>query len=236
MKNYLSVRRFWAGMLFVGMLACAAVADSKFVQPADIDFKTLLTTAPSQDSDIEKQELVQILELQKTRTPEDVARAKSEEKMSVFAFSNVMGSWFNPDDLPVTAKLMKQVQTDLSADIGPAKDFYGRLRPPYVDSDVHPCVALETSKSYPSGHSTSGTVLARILAEIAPDKHDALIARGKQIGDDRVLGGMHFPSDVAAGRILGNAFADKLLANADFQAELAKAKAECVAHMPPPAK
>jgi len=45
-----------------------------------------------------------------------------------------------------------------------------------------------------------------------------------------VLGGVHYPSDVAAGRILGNAIADKMLANPEFQAALAKAKAECAAN------
>jgi len=55
------------------------------------------------------------------------------------------------------------------------------------------------------------------------------MARGQQIGDDRVLGGVHFPSDIEAGHTLAHALFDKLAASQDFQADLTKAKAEIAA-------
>jgi membrane-associated phospholipid phosphatase len=44
-----------------------------------------------------------------------------------------------------------------------------------------------------------------------------------------VLGGVHFPSDVAAGKVLGTEVARLLLANDRFKAEFADAKKECLA-------
>jgi acid phosphatase (class A) len=94
---------------------------------------------------------------------------------------------------------------------------------------IHPCLPLERSYSYPSGHAVAGIVWATLLSEIFPEKRDALMARGKQIGDDRVLAGVHYPTDVIAGRKLGEEIARRLLADQAFRAELEKAKQECLA-------
>ena len=50
--------------------------------------------------------------------------------------------------------------------------------------------------------------------------------RGRQIGWNRVVGGMHHPSDIAAGRVLGQAIARALLRDADFKAQLEEVKEE----------
>ena len=68
-----------------------------------------------------------------------------------------------------------------------------------------------------------------ILAELAPDLKDALLARGEQIGDDRVIAGVHFPSDVEAGHTLAHDLFTRFMATPEFQADLAKAKAEIAA-------
>jgi acid phosphatase (class A) len=229
MSKSLAIRRVWMGMLAVTLLATAAIADSKWVHPGDVDFKSLLpATAPSNDTDEAKQDIAHIVQLQKDRTPEEVARCKSEQDYSVFAFKDVMGDWFTAEKVPVTAALMQQVKDDSEGIIKPAKNYYARPRPYLVDSQIMPCVKLEKSASFPSGHSVHATIDAIILAQIIPIKTDDLKARGEQIGDDRVIAGVHFPSDVAAGRVLGEAIAQKFLDNPDFMAELAKANAECM--------
>jgi acid phosphatase (class A) len=73
-----------------------------------------------------------------------------------------------------------------------------------------------------------------ILAELAPDLKEAILARGLQIGDDRVIAGVHFPSDVDAGHALAHDIFAKLMASPAFQADLAKAKAEVAAARPKP--
>jgi acid phosphatase (class A) len=200
-----------------------------FLQPGAVDFKSLLTPPPANDSVQTHDELNWMLELQNTRTPAQIARAKIEVNLNPFLFNNVLGSWFNPDDLPYTSWLLQQAGYDTGAIDSAAKKYFRRPRPYTLDPRLKPCVHLETSASYPSGHSAQSVVWGIILSDMFPERRDAIMARAYQIGDDRVLGGVHFPSDVAAGHVIGFAVAEELLANPQFQADLQKAKQECLA-------
>ena len=199
------------------------------MHPADFDFKTILTPPPKPDSDQGRQEIDQLLKLQDQRTAQDVKRIASETKMTPFLFSEVLGSWFNPDDLPTTATFLAKVMKESGAVCSAAKEVFGRDRPFKVDPRIKPCVEKEKTYSYPSSHSLRSMVLAMTLAQIFPDQKDALIARAKLVGDDRTLAGQHFPSDVAAGRILAKAIFQKMMQNPDFQSQLEKARDECLA-------
>ncbi len=174
-----------------------------------------------------------MLDLQAHRTPDEEARCKAEEAVTVFAFSTVLGEGFNEKNLPRTAAMMQRVYDDTKDVSGAAKLIWRRVRPPLAEPRIKPCVVLEHTASYPSGHSVRGIVWATLLAEIFPDQRDALLARGRQIGDDRALAGMHYPSDVAAGQKLGAEIAKRMLANPAAQADLQQVKAECRANMHP---
>lgn len=224
--------RFIPHFLAILVLTFAASARATYVSPADFDFKTLLAPPPALDSDQEKQDIDTLLKLQAQRTEADVKRIKAESKMTPFIFSSELGSWFNPDDLPVTADFLGKVFADAHDVCSVAKDVFGRKRPFLTDDRIKPCSEKEKTFSYPSSHSTRAMVTALTLAEILPDDKDAVMAEGKQIGDDRAIAGQHFPTDVAAGRVLAKAIFDKMMQNPDFQAELQKAKAECAAKEP----
>ena len=49
----------------------------------------------------------------------------------------------------------------------------------------------------------------------------------------RVIGGVHYPTDLAGGRLLGAAIVEELNANPAFEAALDKAKAEVEAFAAP---
>ena len=100
-----------------------------------------------------------------------------------------------------------------------------RKRPHQLDERLS-LGAPESSYGYPSGHSTRGTVYALLLAELFPDRKEAILVVGRNIGWDRVLIGKHFPTDIYAGRVLGQAIFRKLQASPFFQHDLAEAKAE----------
>jgi len=212
------------------MAPTSAVKAAPYFDPATIDPTKLLSGPPAIGSDTTKQEIALILQKQAARTPEEVTRIKREaDHLNVWLFDTVLGSWYAEKNLPLTTKLFQRVGADEHPIIVSAKKYWNRPRPFLQDARVHPPITLPKDASYPSGHSTFGTVTALILAELVPDQKDALLARGQQIGDDRVIGGVHFPSDVAAGRTMGQAIFDKLMATPDFQTDLAKSKAEMAA-------
>ena len=61
---------------------------------------------------------------------------------------------------------------------------------------------------------------------MAPDRADAVLARGLAYGESRVICGVHYPSDVEAGRIVGAAMVAALKADPAFQADFAVAARE----------
>lgn len=93
--------------------------------------------------------------------------------------------------------------------IGPAamainygvKVAVGRERPLIED---HPRLARAPSKlSFPSAHSTSSMAAATAMSRIAPTAGPALTGLAIAICVGRPFLGMHYPSDVAAGMLLG---------------------------------
>jgi acid phosphatase (class A) len=221
--------RFLPTVLLALTFAAAARAANPYIQPGDIDIKSILPPPPANDSAQTKREIEHLLQLQSTRTDADIARIKAELKMTPFLFSEVLGSKFNPDDLPATAKFLAKVIRSAGSVSSAAKDIFKRDRPFNLDSRIQPCVEQEKTFSYPSGHSTRSMVVALVLAQIFPDHADALIARAKLVGDDRETAGEHFPSDVEAGRTLAKAIFEQMQKNPDFQSDFEKAKDECAA-------
>jgi len=204
-------------------------ATGPYFDPATVDLKALLPDPPAEGSPTTLKEIDLILQKQAARTPEEVARIKQEVHLNVYLFANVLGPWFAEKNLPLTAALFGRVDDIEHPVIDSGKKFWNRPRPFLQDKRIHPPIDLPKNASYPSGHSTVGDLDALILAELAPDLKDAILARGLQIGDDRVIGGVHFPSDVDAGRMLAHDLFTRLMANPAFQADLAQAKAEVAA-------
>jgi acid phosphatase (class A) len=152
-------------------------------------------------------------------------------------FSCAMGVDLNDKQTPVTWKILHRVELDVRTVGTPAKNAYNRPRP-LIGNDAPLCVPREdwmkTNASYPSGHSMTAWSWGLILAEAAPDKASAVLALAKDSGDSRVVCGVHFISDVEAGRTLGSAMVARLHAEPEFEADMARAKREMAAARTPP--
>jgi acid phosphatase (class A) len=160
------------------------------------------------------------------------APAKEAARLSVFYFAQAIGPVFQPGKLPKTEALLAQIKKDIREPINTPKNHWKRLRPYQMDASLT-FGQPESSFSYPSGHSTVGTVEALVLAELFPEKREAILELGRQIGWDRVLTGYHFLTDVRAGRVLGQAIVREMMDNPFFQHDLAEAKAEIAAATQP---
>lgn len=144
-------------------------------------------------------------------------------------FSEALGAPFEPERTPTLALLLGRMHADLETVQASAKASHARLRP-FVSEPADICVDaapwLAESGSYPSGHAAMGWAWALVLSELAPDRAETILARGLAYGDSRVICGVHYVSDVEAGRLMGAALVARLKAEPAFQRDLERARAE----------
>jgi acid phosphatase (class A) len=135
---------------------------------------------------------------------------------------------------PTLDRLLARVARDSGGVVNPPKDAIGRLRP-FVGAAGDPpiCVpktdSLVKSASYPSGHSTLSWAWGLILAELMPDRATEIMMRARSIGESRIVCGVHYLSDVEAGRTNGAVLVAALHGNPEFRADMEAARAEVAA-------
>ncbi|HZZ44862.1 MAG TPA: phosphatase PAP2 family protein [Tepidisphaeraceae bacterium] len=195
-----------------------------FLTPHAIDTLTLLPPPPSPTSAEHLQEIQLILKLQRDRTPAQIAQVRIDNDLSVFNFANILGPGFTPERCPKTARFFDIAEIDEGFFARVGKTHYKRPRPT-AEPGVVP-VMPQGGFSYPSGHSTRATFFSELLAYLFPEKRDALIRRGQEIGFGREIAGVHYPSDVLAGRILGHALAHAMLTSPSGRAALDQLRPE----------
>lgn len=148
-------------------------------------------------------------------------------------FSCALGIPITERDTPHLYMLLRRTLADAGLSTYAAKNKYQRIRPFVVNTEPI-CTPEEEAQlrkdgSYPSGHTAIGWVWALILTEIAPERADAILARGRAFGESRVICNVHWHSDVVEGRLIGAAAVARLHADPAFSAELEAAKTEFAA-------
>jgi acid phosphatase (class A) len=201
-------------------------ADLHFLDPSTVVVTDLLPPPPAAGSAAAAADMDAVLKAQITRSDAEVIRGKSEAKLTPAAFQAVFGTDFTAQNFPHTFALLDDAEKDSKVFSAKAKEIFARPRPKFVDFHVRPAVEGDDEPSYPSGHATRAMLTARILCEIAPDKKHELLDRAEEIGWDRVVIGVHYPSDIYAGEVLGQALAQAMSKNPDFESRLAEAKQE----------
>jgi len=145
-------------------------------------------------------------------------------------FSCALGVPITEQYSPHLYILLRRTLADAGLSTYTSKNHYQRKRPFMVNKEPT-CTPdegelLMKGGSYPSGHAAIGWAWALILSEIAPDRVDAILARGRAFGESRVICNVHWHSDVVEGRFMGAAAVARLHADPAFQAELESAKDE----------
>lgn len=165
-----------------------------------------------------------------------LAEADAELKFPKAAdtFSCALGVKVSAQATPHLNMLLRRILADAGLATYKAKDHYKRTRP-FVAVDAandaplctpRDAAGLRKDGSYPSGHSAVGWAWGLVLSEVAPERADALVQRGRAFGQSRVACGVHWQSDVDAGRLVAAAVVAQLHGNADFNAQLAEARKE----------
>lgn len=218
---------FAAILLFSAVQFAAADDEAKpFATATDLDLTMILPPPPPDNSAKTKEEIAEVLTLQVTRTPEMAARATADDEETVWRFADVMGPQFTKENLPKLSAFFDRVVATEGAVVDPAKKVFHRPRPHMLSDLVKPIVELSKSGAWPSGHTTLGTMMGIILGDMVPEKRTEIMARAWEYGNNRVVAGIHYPSDVEMGRISGSVIAATIMGHDDFKTEYEAAKSE----------
>lgn len=211
----------------VGYLAPDAVPDSKALVPVP---------PPAGSAGFALDEQVNA-EARALRGSPRFAQAHRDAELAFPAGANQFSCAIDVDvdavKTPALYRLLERSRIDASAATRTAKKHYQRARP-FMVNDEPTCSPedeqdLRGNGSYPSGHTSIGWAWALILSEIAPDRADAIQARGRNYGESRLVCNVHWQSDILEGRFMGAAAVARLHDNAAFNGDLLAARKEIVA-------
>jgi acid phosphatase (class A) len=227
--------RLIVGSLGFVAFVTVAIAKEKAPDPHWLthdEIKALIKSEPPppvSGSTEDKADLQADVDAQKSRTSVQIDEAKKDEGYSVRLFTDAITPKITPQTDPVTFQFFDELNAQIAKVVGDSKGHWERLRPflghPLT---IHP-LFLAAGYSYPSGHSTHSYAFATVLGQLYPDQAQAFLDRAHLIAQSRVDAGVHYPTDINEGQVLGKEIAKELLAKPDFQTRLQAAKAEIAA-------
>lgn len=212
---------------FAGYLDPRSVPDSVALVPAP----------PATGSIAEKLDLDAALQAKDYRHTArwDLARSDAQLRgeVSVKSFACAAGVVISADRTPQTYRLLRRSLLDFGLATYAAKTKYHRNRP-FMTNGGETCTpdeehALRADGSYPSGHSAIGFGWSLVLAGLVPDRANAVVRRGLDFGDSRMICNVHWSSDVEQGRVVAAAVYARLQAETEFRKDYEAARNELAA-------
>ena len=174
-----------------------------------------LLAPPKLDSLAGRADMFAVKTAQRFRTEEGIAWAErlardGHAKVWVDFAKRMRGSQGAVQGWLGTALLAANMATT-AAVTAAAKRTYGRPRPFVTDPSIVPLGPVPKSASYPSGHASAAFAAARIIARLEPTLAKEAYSLATQVAVSRVYAGVHYPSDVIAGALLGTGVAEASL-------------------------
>jgi len=169
-----------------------------------------------------------------TGNPTRAAQIKSDATYGTVAlatiFGPIVGTEISVAETPRLYTLLNHGVTCSAYGSTKAKSYYLRPRPcvkfneaPYSTETL---AEMKRSYSYPSSHSMTGWAAGILTAAVTPRMQDTLLFRAIDYGQSRVLGGMHWQSDVTDARIIASACVARMMCTDMFKSHLISARNE----------
>ncbi|MBI5239819.1 MAG: phosphatase PAP2 family protein [Elusimicrobia bacterium] len=191
--------------------------------------------APAADSAVDKADLEEVRSWQKRRTE---GQCRDAAAQATATFEELFGD-ISPFARPLpqeAADFFLQVGIDVDTAVWDVKEREKRPRPFRRDPSIEPCPGLKKpgGYSYPSGHAAISRAYALALTDIAPGRRNEYITRANDAALNRVIGGLHHPSDIAAGKRLADMLYPSLKRDPAFAAQLERMRGYLAAPMEAP--
>lgn len=207
-----------------------------YLTPADYpDGAKILPPPPKEHSAAAQSDIETFHELRKLRDTPRGQLAIEDAKLSFnaigSAFSPALGISISRKNTPHLHLLLSRVFTDAGYASNDTKKAFSRIRP-YSALRIDSCTPKQHNAlsndggSYPSGHAVTGMMWAMTLTAMEPQLATPLMQKGYEFGRSRLICGVHWESDVNAGRFLAAGAFARLQASPEYQKQFHEAKLE----------
>ncbi|KAF0124420.1 MAG: acid phosphatase (class A) [Elusimicrobia bacterium] len=189
-----------------------------YLTPSSLDLSAV-PAAPAPGSRADLEDFETIFAWQQYRTAAQCAAAREEMSHNFQVFFGAIDPFYD-DQAPEVKSFFKNVEKDSTAAHRYLKDVYRRDRPFLRDARVKPCLPRVKGYAYPSGHTTMARLFARILSDLVPSRAAEFMARADEAALNRLIGGVHHPTDLQAGKALADALYAELRALPSFNSDM----------------
>lgn len=211
---------------FIGFTLGFFATFSAFAAGYEVEAKWKVPSPPRPGSVIERKDFEDLRRWQSVRTETECRIAASQNFMSAKVLFGPKTGLLSERQFAKLEYLLEEIVETSEKIAQPFKDRYERPRPYDVDKRLEPCIRKPGgAKSYPSSHALAGMAAGLVLGDLFPSQAEIFRKAGIQIGTNRILGGVHHPSDVGVGQRLGEQMVEALKTNREFRRDFADAKA-----------
>ncbi|MGY5954913.1 phosphatase PAP2 family protein [Kosakonia sp. BK9b] len=205
---------------------------TKANQQAGIDLLSAFSALPKPTLDASLQ-TVEAINLNATKGLRRQALADAEGISYLYFIADALGpklgqaflTAYDKGELGKAAALIKASEVSTST----AKKHFDYKRPFLIPGNtIHQVpddVVVKDNQPYsaeggafPSGHTNTGYTDALLMAEMIPERFDALLARGARYGYSRVVLGVHYPLDVIGSRMVAQRNVAHYLSDPQYRA------------------
>lgn len=206
------------------------LAPVTYVGPDQLDLARVLPAWPAPGTLASESDIQTMLALQLRRTVAEEIDAQADSTTTMTDFTvKLLGPAATPARFPKLFALMEALHQDMRRINRAANEAQGfRPRPVVFDPRIVPSLDMagHGSAAYPSARASSGQVWADVIAQIMPAKAADAQAEAERIAWRRIVGGVHYPSDIAGSRHVARAVRAALMNSPEFQKALDDVKAE----------